>query len=142
MASTAANGITIEYETEGDPAAPPLLLIMGLGAQLTAWDDRFVTKVADRGFWVIRYDNRDVGLSTWFDEAGTPDLGALLTGTATAPYLLDDMAADAAGLLDALGIASAHIVGISMGGMIAQAFAIAYPERTRTLVSVMATTGD
>jgi pimeloyl-ACP methyl ester carboxylesterase len=142
MASTAANGITIEYETEGDPAAPPLLLIMGLGAQLTAWDDRFVTKVADRGFWVIRYDNRDVGLSTWFDEAGTPDLGALLTGTATAPYLLDDMAADAAGLLDALGIASAHIVGISMGGMIAQAFAIAYPERVRTLTSIMSTTGN
>lgn len=142
MPSAAANGITIEYETTGDPSAPPMLLIMGLGGQLTAWDDRFVEKLAARGFYVIRYDNRDVGKSTWFDDAGPPDVAAALTGTATPAYVLDDMAADAAGLLDHLGIDSAHIVGVSMGGMIAQAVAIAYPERTRTLTSIMSTTGD
>jgi pimeloyl-ACP methyl ester carboxylesterase len=142
MASTSANGITLSYETAGDPANPPLLLVMGLGGQLTAWDSRFVAAVAERGFWVITYDNRDVGLSTLFDEAGTPDLPGMIAGTAKPPYFLDDMAADAAGLLDALAVDSAHIVGMSMGGMIAQAFAIAYPARVRTLTSIMSTTGD
>jgi pimeloyl-ACP methyl ester carboxylesterase len=141
MPATTANGMTIEYETTGDPGAPPLLLIMGLGGQLTAWDPRFVAKLAARGFWVITYDNRDVGKSTWMDALGVPDMQALLTTGGSAPYLLDDMAADAAGLLEALGVAAAEIVGISMGGMIAQAFAIAYPERTRTLTSIMSTTG-
>ena len=142
MPSAAANGITIEYDTTGDPSAPPMLLVMGLGGQLTAWDDRFVDKLAARGFHVIRYDNRDVGKSTWFDEAGPPDIAAALTGTAKPAYLLSDMAADAAGLLDALDISAAHVVGVSMGGMIAQAFAIAYPQRVLTLTSIMSTTGD
>jgi pimeloyl-ACP methyl ester carboxylesterase len=142
MPAAAANGITIEYETFGDPGSPPVLLIMGLGGQLTAWDPAFCNALANAGFYVIGYDNRDVGRSTWFDDAGAPDLTELLTGTATAAYSMSDMAADAAGLLDALGLASAHIVGVSMGGMIAQTFAIAYPERTLTLVSIMSTTGD
>ncbi|MHB8465779.1 MAG: alpha/beta fold hydrolase [Acidimicrobiales bacterium] len=142
MPSARANGITIEYETFGDVSAPPVLLIMGLGGQLILWDERFVAKLAARGLFVIRYDNRDVGKSTSFDEAGPPDLLAALAGAASAPYLLDDMAADAAGLLDALGIEAAHIVGTSMGGMIAQAFAIRYPARTISLTSIMSTTGD
>lgn len=140
--SVTGNGITIALETEGDPTGPPVLLIMGLGAQLTAWDPEFCRMLAERGSFVIRYDNRDVGRSTWFDEAGEPDLAGLLAGTWTPPYTLADMAADAAGLLDALGIADAHILGVSMGGMIAQTFAIAYPDRTRSLVSIMSTTGD
>jgi pimeloyl-ACP methyl ester carboxylesterase len=142
MASTTANGITIEYETRGNPADPPLLLVMGLGAQMIAWDDDLVDALVSRGFYVIRYDNRDVGLSTWFDEAGVPDFAEMLAGTASAPYLLADMADDAAALLDALGIESAHIVGASMGGMIAQSIAIRHPARTRTLTSIMSNTGD
>lgn len=142
MTSASAHGITLEYETFGDPGSPPVLLIMGLGAQLTAWDPDFCRGLAETGFFVIRYDNRDVGLSTWFDDAGTPDMAALLGGTATSAYALADLAADAVGLLDALGIPAAHIVGASMGGMIAQTFAIAYPGRTRTLTSIMSTTGD
>lgn len=143
MPTAAANDISIEYTTTGDPDHSPLLLIMGLGAQLIAWDDEFVEGLARRGFYVIRYDNRDVGRSTWFDEAGVPDIAAIVDGEEPRPvYLLTDMAADAAGLLDALGIPSAHVLGASMGGMIAQSFAIQYPERVRTLVSVMSTTGD
>ncbi len=142
MPAASANGITIEYETFGDPGAQPVLLIMGFGGQLTLWDPDFCAALADRGLYVIRYDNRDVGLSTWFDDAGEPDLVDLLSGTATAPYSLADMAADAAGLLDALALTSAHIVGVSMGGMIAQTFTLGYPERTRTLTSIMSTTGD
>jgi pimeloyl-ACP methyl ester carboxylesterase len=142
MAPIAANGMTLEYELSGDPQAPPLLLIMGLGGQLTAWSPEFVAALAARGFYVIRYDNRDVGRSTWLDEFGTPDPMAALAGTATAPYLLTDMAEDAAALLDGLGLASAHVLGISMGGMIAQALTIQHPDRVRTLVSIMSTTGD
>lgn len=147
MPSVTANGITIEYETAGDDAGAPLLLVMGLGGQLIAWDDEFVNDLAERGFYVIRYDNRDIGLSTWFDEAGIPDVGELIAtrqsgGTPKAPYVLDDMAADAAGLLDELNILKANLLGVSMGGMIAQAFAIRYPDKLRSLVSIMSTTGD
>ena len=146
MASVIANGITVEYDTAGNLSDPPLLLVMGLGAQLIFWDDAFVDELVKRGFFVIRFDNRDVGLSTWFDDAGVPDIGELMTealsGNAKAPYVLDDMAADAAGLLDALGIASAHVVGASMGGMIAQALAIGFPSKVRSLVSIMSTTGE
>jgi pimeloyl-ACP methyl ester carboxylesterase len=147
MASVTANGIKIEYESAGDPSSPPLLLIMGLGGQLVAWDDPFVEELVKRGFYVIRHDNRDVGLSTWFDEAGVPDMAQVMVaaasgGTPDSPYLLRDMAADAAGLLDALGIASAHVLGVSMGGMIAQQFAIDYPSKLRSLVSIMSTTGE
>jgi pimeloyl-ACP methyl ester carboxylesterase len=142
-----ANGIELVYDTFGKTSAPPLLLIMGLGAQMIAWDAGFCRHLAARGYWVIRFDNRDVGLSTWFDEAGVPDITALYQAQAQGkavqlPYTLDDMAGDAVGLLDALGIESAHVVGASMGGMIAQLVAIHYPHRVRTLTSIMSTTGD
>jgi pimeloyl-ACP methyl ester carboxylesterase len=142
-----ANGIELCYDTFGDRAAPPLLLVMGLAAQMIAWDEAFCEQLAARGFFVIRFDNRDIGLSTRFPEHGTPDLMALL-GQAlmrkpvTAPYTLRDMAADAAGLLDALGITRAHIVGASMGGAIAQEMAIHLPDRLLTLTSIMSSTGD
>jgi len=142
MSSAQANGITIEFDTFGDPNSPPVLLIMGLGVQMTLWDPEFCQSIADRGYYVIRFDNRDVGLSSSFDDTGVDDLGEVMSGKVSAPYALTDMAADAAGLLDALGISSAHIVGASMGGMIAQTFAIAYPDKTQSLTSIMSTTGD
>jgi pimeloyl-ACP methyl ester carboxylesterase len=142
MPTAKANGITLEYETAGDPSGPPLLLIMGLGGQLVAWDDGFVATLVDRGFHVIRFDNRDVGRSTWFDEAGVPDIGAAIAGNLKPAYVLSDMADDAAGLLDALGFSAAHILGVSMGGMIAQSLVIGHPHRVRTLTSIMSTTGE
>jgi len=142
-----ANGIEIEYESYGDESAPPVLLIMGLGAQLTLWPMPMVEQLVARGYRVIRYDNRDVGLSTKFDGQQAPSMpeiiGALMTGRAPAvPYLLADMAADAVGLLDALGIEQAHIMGASMGGMIAQMVAATYSERVLSLTSIMSTTGN
>jgi pimeloyl-ACP methyl ester carboxylesterase len=135
------NGIEIEYVTEGDPAAPPLLLVMGLGAQLIAWPEGFVDGLRERGFFIIRYDNRDSGLSTKFE--GFPDITALFTGdTSTAPYRVEDMADDAAALLAELGIARSHVVGVSMGGMITQALVIKYPARFLSASSIMSTTGD
>jgi pimeloyl-ACP methyl ester carboxylesterase len=144
MGQVAANGIQIEYETTGDPADPPLLLIMGLGAQLIAWDDDFVRELASRGLHVIRFDNRDQGLSTWFDDAGVPDVvSAAATGVIPEPaYTLADMADDAAGLLDALGIEQAHVCGVSMGGMIGQTLVVRSPAKVLSLVSIMSTTGD
>ncbi|WP_294297012.1 alpha/beta hydrolase [uncultured Sphingomonas sp.] len=147
MTAITANGITIEYEDDGDPAAPPLLLVMGLGAQLTLWPIELVDALVARGFRVIRFDNRDIGLSTKFDRAGLPDLAqlmmAMMTGKVFAPpYTLSDMAADAVGLLDALRIPSAHVVGASMGGMIAQLIAADYPTRVRSLTSIMSTSGN
>ncbi|HEY5155395.1 MAG TPA: alpha/beta hydrolase [Acidimicrobiales bacterium] len=144
---TSSNGIEIEYETFGNAEDPPLLLVMGLGAQLLAWDVEFCESMVDRGFFVIRYDNRDVGLSTKIDVDPPLDvmaevMKALAGTTPNAPYLLKDMAADGMGLLDALGIARAHIVGASMGGMIVQTMAIDYPERVLSLTSIMSTTGD
>ncbi|MGV9303401.1 MULTISPECIES: alpha/beta hydrolase [unclassified Nonomuraea] len=130
-----ANGIDIAYDPIGDPQDRPLLLIMGLGSQLVHWDDEFCELLSRRGHHVVRFDNRDVGLSTHFREAGVPDL----TPGAAAPYLLSDMAGDAAGLMDALGWPAAHVVGISMGGMIAQALAIGHPGRVLTLTSIMST---
>lgn len=146
MAKTKANGIEIEYETFGKKSDPALLLIMGLGAQLTLWPDSLCEGLASQGFFVVRYDNRDVGLSTDFDQWGLPDLmgsfAKLMKGQKVdAPYLLSDMAADAIGLLDALDIDRAHMVGASMGGMIAQVIAATYPQRTRSLVSIMSTSG-
>ncbi|UCC64325.1 MAG: alpha/beta fold hydrolase [Anaerolineae bacterium] len=146
-ASVQANGVELVYDTFGQPSAPPLLLIMGLGGQMIAWDDEFCAQLAARGYWVIRFDNRDVGLSTRFDEAGVPDMAALAQARARgeaiqAPYTLADMADDAAGLLDALGAGSAHVVGVSMGGMIAQAMAIRHLDRVRTLTSIMSSTGN
>jgi len=138
-----SNGIELEYETLGDPADPALLLIMGLGAQLIDWPQVFCEQLAAAGFHVIRFDNRDAGLSTSLDELGVPDLAAILAGRpAQPPYLLADFAADTAGLLDALGLDRAHVLGASLGGMVAQQFAIDYPERVHSLCSVMSMTGD
>jgi pimeloyl-ACP methyl ester carboxylesterase len=142
MPNITANDITIEFDTFGDQSNDPVLLIMGFGAQMTLWDENFCQMIADAGHYVIRFDNRDVGLSTKLDDAGTPSLADLFSGTFTPAYSLLDMANDAAGLLDALEIRSAHIVGASMGGMIAQTFAIAHPAKTRTLTSIMSTTGN
>jgi pimeloyl-ACP methyl ester carboxylesterase len=135
--------IEIFYDEIGDPAAPPVLLVMGLGAQMTVWQEGFRAAIADRGYRVIRFDNRDVGLSTHLHDAPPPDVRAAFTGDASsAAYTLSDMAADTTGLLDSLGIDSAHVVGASMGGMIAQTVAIEHPERVRSLTSIMSTTGD
>ena len=141
-----ANGLDLCYDTFGDPQAQPLLLIMGLGAQMIVWDDEFCALLAGRGYRVIRFDNRDIGLSTRLGDAGVPDVAAGMMAAmqgqpVSAPYLLRDMAADAVGLMDALGIGSAHVVGASMGGAIAQTLAIEHPQRLRTLTSIMATTG-
>jgi len=140
MPNLSANGIRIEYEEFGDRSRPPLLLIMGLGAQMILWPEEFCEQLAGRGHRVIRFDNRDVGKSTWFDDLGVPD--ALMRQPVAAPYLLRDMAADAVGVLDALGIDTAHIVGASMGGMIAQSVAIDFPSRVRTVTSIMSSTGN
>ncbi|HEV7885976.1 MAG TPA: alpha/beta hydrolase [Acidimicrobiales bacterium] len=142
MPHATANGITIEYDEFGSPEDPALLLIMGLGTQMIAWDEAFCRQLAAEGFRVVRFDNRDVGLSQKIEDGPRPDVLAAMQGdTSSAAYTLDDMAADAGGLLDALGIDAAHIVGASMGGMIAQTFAINYPERTLSLCSIMSTTG-
>ncbi len=142
-----ANGIEITYDTFGDPQAKPMLLIMGLGAQMIAWEEDFCAQLAEQGHWVIRFDNRDIGLSTKFTEAGAPDLTALMMASmqgqpVSSAYLLSDMALDAVGLLDALDIKAAHVVGVSMGGMIAQMMAVNHPDRTLTLTSIMSSTGD
>ncbi|MDB5682146.1 MAG: rdmC [Sphingomonas bacterium] len=142
-----ANGIEIEYEDYGAKGAPPVLLIMGLGAQLTLWPIPMVEELVTRGYRAIRYDNRDVGLSTKFDGAEAPAMTAIVAALMTGakpdvPYLLADMAADAVGLLDALGIDKAHVMGASMGGMIAQMVAATYPDRVLSLTSIMSTTGN
>src|SRR6266581_4895818 len=139
-----ANGIAIEVEDHGPTNGEPLLLIMGLGMQLIAWPDDFVQQLVTRGFRVIRFDNRDVGLSQDFDELGVPNLAwATLKYTmhvpVSAPYGLHDMAADAVGVLDALGIARAHVCGVSMGGMIAQQLAIRHPRRVKSQTLIMTT---
>jgi pimeloyl-ACP methyl ester carboxylesterase len=137
-----ANGIDIYYETVGDPADPPLLLIMGLAAQLIDWPAGFVEQLAARGFHVILFDNRDSGMSTALDDLGLPDLAGIIGGDpSTVAYLLSDLAADAAALLKALGIDRAHIVGASMGGMIAQQLTIDHPDAVASLASIMSTTG-
>lgn len=147
MPKVNANNIEIHYETFGDPSAKPLLLIMGFGSQLIHWDEEFCEMLAKRGHYVIRYDNRDVGLSTKIDEAGTPDFLKAISSfqkgeKVQAPYTMDDMADDAVGLLDALKISSAHICGCSMGGVIAQYIAINHPSRVLSLTSMMSTTGN
>src|SRR5258708_27341365 len=142
-----ANGIDLCYEIFGDPAAEPMLLIMGLGAQMIHWDDEFCRKLAARGFRVIRFDNRDIG--KYSKMSGGKRLGPVellklrfLKIPVAAPYTLRDMAEDVTGLMDALGIKSAHLVGASMGGMIAQEIAISFPQRLRSLTSIMSTTGN
>ncbi len=137
------NGIEIAYQEIGDPDGEPLLLIMGLATQMLAWDEELCAMLAGRGFRVVRFDNRDIGHSTKIDSAGLPKRTDMLLGRRrTAPYLLRDMAEDTTGLMDRLEIESAHLVGASMGGMIAQTVAIRRPERVRSLVSMMSTTGN
>lgn len=137
-----ANGIEIAYDTFGDPDDPTLLLIMGLALQLIHWDPELCGMLAERGFHVVRFDNRDVGLSTKIEGGRKPNiLAAALGFKGSASYKLDDMAADAVGLLDHLGVRRAHLVGPSMGGMIAQALAVRHPERVASLCSIMSTTG-
>jgi len=147
MAQVTANGIQIEYDEHGDSKAPPLLLVMGLGAQMTLWPQELVDALVERGFRVIRYDNRDIGLSHKMEGAKSPGIvKMMLLGRfglkPKVPYTLADMADDGIGLLDALGIKQAHIVGASMGGMIAQHMAFSHPERVLTLTSIMSTTGN
>lgn len=141
MPRARSNGVELEYETFGSPADPPLLLVMGLGAQMISWDEEFCGRLAARGLQVIRFDNRDVGLSTRFDELGLPSLPEILSGSAPPPYTLDDLAADAAGLLDALDLPAAHLVGASMGGFIVQLMAINHPEKVLSMTSIMSGPG-
>jgi pimeloyl-ACP methyl ester carboxylesterase len=136
-----SNGLELEYDTFGEPAAAPLLLLMGLGAQMISWDEDFCELLAGRGFHVIRFDNRDSGLSTKFDGGGVPDLQEVVVGAAGPPYTLSDMGADAVGVLDALGLPAAHIVGASMGGHIAQLVAIEHPGQALSLTSIMSAPG-
>ena len=146
MPSLNANGIRIAFDTAGDPKSVPLLLISGLGLQLTAWPDEFVEGLVELGFYVIRFDNRDTGLSTKFEHAGTPSLALAWLKSALhlplkPPYRLEDMADDALGVLSALGVARAHVVGMSMGGMIGQLMAAKYPARVLSLTSIMSSSG-
>jgi pimeloyl-ACP methyl ester carboxylesterase len=145
MPHASANGIELCYDTLGDPSDPTMLLVCGLGGQLIEWEREFCQLLVDRGFHVVRFDNRDVGLSTHLE--GDADVLGLLAsiGSDTAPdvpYLLTDMAADAVALLDHLGVDRAHVVGVSMGGMIAQQIAISHPDHVATLTSIMSTTGE
>jgi pimeloyl-ACP methyl ester carboxylesterase len=141
--TTRVGEIDLAYETFGSPQDIPLLLVMGLATQMIGWPDEFCRMLAGRGLYVVRFDNRDVGLSTHLDDAGAPDVLAVMGGDhSRVAYRLADMAEDTAGLLDALGLDGAHLVGASMGGMIAQTLAIRHPERVRSLTSIMSTTGD
>jgi pimeloyl-ACP methyl ester carboxylesterase len=147
MAQIMANGIALEYEEFGSKAREPILLIMGLGAQLTRWPLKFVELLAERGYRVIRYDNRDAGLSHKFGAAGPANIAKMLANMVSgkamsSAYRLADMANDAVGLLDALKIEKAHIVGASMGGMIAQLVAANHPRKTWSLTSIMSSTGN
>ncbi|MFZ2651330.1 MAG: alpha/beta hydrolase [Burkholderiaceae bacterium] len=141
-----ANGVLIEVDDQGPPDAPPVLLIMGLGMQLVAWPQGFVNALLRAGFRVIRFDNRDVGLSQSFDHAGVPNIAVELAKYSlgmkvNSAYTLSDLADDAAGVLDALGIAGAHVCGASMGGMVAQRLALRRPERVKSLTLMMTSSG-
>ncbi len=147
MPNVIANGISIEYDTFGDRPNPVLLLIMALGAQMIQWDEKFCRMLADKGLYVIRFDNRDVGLSTKFEEDGVPDTMALVKAMAQgqevdAPYSLGDMADDAVGLLDSLGIKKAHFCGGSMGAAIVQVIGYRHPSRVLSLIPISGTTGN
>jgi len=137
MAKIPVNGVEIYYEQYGDPTHPAVLLIAGLGAQIVSWSPDFLASFTDAGFFLTVFDNRDVGLSTWLTDAGTPDALAILSGEQLAPYFVGDMARDAAELVEALRLGPVHVIGQSMGGMIAQQFAIDHPHLTRTLTSIM-----
>lgn len=142
-----ANGIELAYERFGPQNAEAVLLIAGTGMQLTSWPDEMVESLVKRGYQVIRFDNRDVGKSTLFEEAGWPDFEAIFTALGAGeplplPYTLADMVADAVGLLDALHIEKAHLVGVSMGGAIAQLLAADHPERTLSLTLIASNSGN
>jgi pimeloyl-ACP methyl ester carboxylesterase len=145
MPKVQSNGITLHYESFGE--GEPLVLIMGIGGQMIQWDEDFCRALSTQGFRVIRFDNRDVGESEVLDRLGTPNFNLaivrrVLRQRIDAPYTLDDMADDTVGLLDALGISSAHLVGMSLGGMIAQCVALRHPQRVRSLCSIMSAPGD
>jgi pimeloyl-ACP methyl ester carboxylesterase len=147
MPTVKVNGIELAYELSGDPLGRPLVLIQGLVTQLVGWPDEFCRLLADAGHRIIRFDNRDVGLSSKLDHLGVPDLDATTSAAAagkplSAPYSLTDMAADTVGLMDVLGIQAAHVAGVSMGGMIAQITAIDYPKRVSSLIVMQSTTGE
>jgi pimeloyl-ACP methyl ester carboxylesterase len=142
-----ANGIELEYDTFGHRTAPPLMLVMGLGAQMILWEDEFCAELAASGFHVVRFDNRDIGKSTQLDHLGIPNVFEAMTAVMAgkpvdAPYSLAEMADDTVALMTALEIDKAHVVGASMGGMIAQTVAILHPHRVHSLTSIMSTTGD
>ncbi len=139
------NNVDLAYQCFGDPAQPALLLVMGLGAQMQTWPEGFCRQLADQGYYVIRFDNRDCGQSSALDNAGLPDIAALMRGESPAmplPYQLADMADDALGLLNYLGIRQAHVAGASMGGMIIQHMAFRQPNRLMSLIPIMTTSGD
>jgi pimeloyl-ACP methyl ester carboxylesterase len=138
----AANGIELAYETFGDPRNPPVVLVMGLGTQMLAWPDALCEQIAAGGRYVVRYDNRDVGLSTHLDGQRSPDIKDILLRRKKPVYRVDDMADDLIGLLDALGLENAHLVGASMGGFIVQTAAIAHPDRVSSLTLIMTSTGS
>ncbi len=147
MSRANANGIQIEYDTFGKPVDLPLLLINGVASQMITWPEEFCTKLAERGHYVIRFDNRDTGLSTKFEQAGIPDLMAVMEAVMRGeeikvPYTLNDMADDSVGLLDALDIGRAHVCGVSMGAMIAQIIAVRHPSRVASLISIYGSTGN
>lgn len=146
MPTLTANGIRIAFDTAGDAKSTPLLLVHGLGMQLTSWPEEFVDGLVELGFYVIRFDHRDCGLSTKFDRAAKPNLAwnwlkARLKLPLRPAYHLDDMAGDALGVLSALGVARAHLVGVSMGGMVAQILAARHPQRVLSLTSIMSSSG-
>lgn len=141
--SVKTGNVEITYDTFGDRRCPAVVLIMGLSAQMIVWDEEFCSRLADRGFWVIRFDNRDVGRSTKLDWLGIPDFKDTVMGKEIrALYSLRDMARDTIGLLDALEVPCAHFAGVSMGGMIAQILGMEYPDRVRTLTIIMSSTGN
>jgi len=147
MPSVQANGLTLEYESFGDPANPTILLVMGLGAQMILWPEDFCQMLVAKGFRVVRFDNRDAGRSTWLDPLGKPHvlreyLKYVMHLPMKAAYRIDDMARDTAALIDALALGRPHVVGASMGGMIAQNLAAMHPEKVATLTSIMSTTGS
>lgn len=141
MSQITANGIQLEYETLGSPSDPTMVLIRGLGTQMIDWHPALLNGLAQLGYHIVIFDNRDVGLSEKFDAAGVPAFKDVLEGRVSAPYKITDMAADVVGLMDALDITKAHILGISLGGMIAQVLTATYPERVLSLLSVMSTSG-
>ncbi len=137
MSTVVSNELTLEYDTFGPSSSPPVLLISGLGSQMIAWREQFCELLVEAGAHVIRFDNRDTGRSSWLDDLGVPILPAVRDGAAPPPYTLADMASDAVGLLDALAIPAAHIVGMSLGGYVAQLVAIEHPDRVLSLTSIM-----